>query len=97
MDERTLMALRGSIEKWEGIVAGEVDDDGADNCPLCELFRGNVGDECLGCPVEDKSGERFCHYTPYDYWIVTCRDTGDTPEAVKAAQAMLDYLKSLLP
>ena len=94
MDERTLTALRGSIEKWEGIVAGEIDDDAADNCPLCELF---YECRCLGCPVNKKSGGIFCRETPYEDRLKADRPTGDTPEAVKAAQAMLDFLESLLP
>jgi hypothetical protein len=38
MDEKTLEALKGSIRKWEAIVDGTGEDDGADNCPLCHMF-----------------------------------------------------------
>jgi len=43
MDEKTLAALRGSISKWEGIVAGTMQDSGASNCPLCKKFRKKGG------------------------------------------------------
>ena len=105
MDERTLKALRGSIEKWEGIVAEEGDDLGGCNCPLCKLFYSEDiphQDYCRGCPVSEKSGEQYCHNTPYDDWMLADRHeadrcTADTPEAVEAATEMLNFLKSLLP
>jgi len=37
MDIETLKALKGSIKKWERIVEGTGVDEGADNCPLCEI------------------------------------------------------------
>lgn len=109
MDERTLIALRGSIEKWEKIVAGTGEDLLADNCPLCKLF---TDDEdavvlCNGCPVRDASGFSCCVGTPWQKWD---RNVGrwdqhqhrwtrfaDTPELVALAQAELDFLRSLLP
>jgi len=38
VDAKALEALKGSIKKWERIVEGTGVDEGADNCPLCELF-----------------------------------------------------------
>lgn len=106
MDNETLKALRGSIAKWEAIVAGTETDKGAENCPLCQMFSPTyerLPDRCAGCPVRDETGIRGCVGSPYD----TYSDLSDelNPEssdadraAVKAAaQAELDFLKSLLP
>ncbi len=94
MPERTLTALRGSIKKWEGIVAGTIEDKGPDNCPLCQLFIDN--DECAGCPVAAFTGEDGCGDTPYeDYSAAQSR--GDSNRIARAAQAEVAFLKSLLP
>lgn len=68
MDEQTLDALKGSIAKWEAIVAGTGEDLGAENCPLCALFLRNSKDrsnDCKRCPVKIKTGLRYCKNTPY--------------------------------
>lgn len=89
MDEKTLTALKGSIAKWEAIVAKTGDDKGAKNCPLCQLFNTeNHGENecCIGCPVHAHTGKRWCNGTPYR--------GHPTPES---SRAELDFLKSLLP
>lgn len=78
MDEPTLIALRGSIAKWEAIVAGTGGDEGYRNCPLCEAFMNEVdeapdegtGDRlcCSGCPVRAAVGASECECTPYTAW-----------------------------
>lgn len=86
MDDKTLEALKGSIKKWEGIVAGTIENQGALNCPLCQLF--NTSDECDGCPVKERTGEDFCEGSPYYSY---------EQKVQGSAQAELDFLKSLLP
>lgn len=88
MDADTLEALRGSIAKWEGIVAGTVRDMGMSNCPLCQKFAYPRGNECRGCPVAERTGRSDCRGTPY------YEHDEEKPET---AQAELDFLKSLLP
>lgn len=92
-------ALLGSIAKWEAIVDGTGKDQGPDNCPLCKMFfqesdKELGGDEdCLGCPVRNQSGQRYCRNTPYiDYAYSQPLD-----DHRAKAQAELDFLKSLLP
>ena len=100
MNRETLKALRGSIKKWEKIVAGTGEDDGCNNCPLCDLFFNKTG-SCFGCPVMDKTGRDECVGTPYGAWRWTHEDnfplTADTPEQKTAARRELKFLKSLLP
>jgi len=103
MDAKTLKALKGSIKKWEKIVEGMGVDEGADNCPLCELF---FDEGCQGCPVNEKTSRFGCIKTPYNDWVnhhilkhennlkkmkvycATCKEL---------AQKELDFLESLLP
>lgn len=103
MDEPTLIALQGSIAKWQAIVDGTGVDDGTENCPLCLMFYGDFGG-CAGCPVNEHTSCSFCKATPYEDWcdlFVTDRyavpKIADTPARKQAAQAEVDFLKSLLP
>jgi len=66
MNEITLKALKGSVEKWYNILHREDEDNLAENCPLCVEFRKGG---CKGCPVSKKAGENFCHRTPWEEWI----------------------------
>lgn len=98
MPHATLAALRGSIAKWRDIVAGTAEDKGNENCPLCSLF---LSKNCTGCPVSVASGQVHCWGTPYQKW---CAVIGYTKQRYAynatsraAAQAELDFLRSLLP
>lgn len=109
MDAGTLEALRGSIAKWEGIVAGTEIDKGPDNCPLCLKFNGMVNPAaqsgCRGCPVRERTGEWGCQGSPYEDYENLAAEIdkfGDPvepdPEKLAAlAREELDFLKSLLP
>lgn len=83
----------------------------AADCALCEAFciRPRSSAACVGCPVYEATGEILCGDTPYNRadlalntWV---HSTGYGGEAAadareswrKAAQAELDFLKSLRP
>lgn len=98
-EQQTFEALQGSIDKWTRIVAGAEEDAGVVNCPLCQIFFRSML-ECLGCPVAVVTGKIGCYKTPYDSWATLCRSgkqtrRADTPEKVAAAQAEVEFLKSL--
>lgn len=99
MDAETLEALKGSIAKWEAIVAGTGVDNGTENCPLCQRFhyefRRIPGSSCEGCPVAD-AGHHICDDTPYVAYCVANKK-GLADEAAEAALAEVEFLKSLLP
>lgn len=102
MDDLTLEALRGSIAKWEAIVAGTGADRGWRNCPLCTAF---LDESCRNCPVSVAVGNKFCDGTPYEKWATSehVKDDADgggfpiNAEGRRLAQAELDFLRSLLP
>lgn len=96
MTRETLSALKGSIKKWERIVAGTGEDKGPDNCPLCKLFF-HIG--CMGCPVMDRSKQFHCNGTPYEAWsnldyvdLYPLEGPGNV-----IAKDEVRFLKSLLP
>lgn len=102
MDEATLAALNASIKHWEDNVKADTPSAvsmSPHDCALCEQYYHN---NCDGCPVSERTGVSRCRRTPYEraqrawgrWWM------GDpTQEAAfrTAPQAMLDFLRSLLP
>jgi hypothetical protein len=108
MDAETLEALKGSIAKWEAIVAGTGEDQGTMNCPLCAKFHNSqkkMNVRCDGCPVFAVTGERGCGGSPYTAWAAHDDEAHDLEGIVHKgckkcgplAQAELDFLRSLLP
>lgn len=108
MDAKTLEALKGSIAKWEKIVAGTGTDGGCGNCPLCQAFNPEdaaAEDECKGCPVAGKTGQTWCDGSPYTLLWGAIKPAYNrdfsgyvhTPASLAAAKAELDFLRSLLP
>src|ERR1035437_6588064 len=109
MDERKLVALKGSILKWKHIVAGTDIDRGVDNCPLCDLFY--YGHACRGCPVFAKTGQTACQGTPYQDEFVPAKSAygyeKNGPRTKRlarlkkdmavAAKVELKFLQGLLP
>lgn len=102
MDKKTLKALKGSIKKWEKIVAGTGTDKGMDNCPLCHVNDHN----CKKCPVYLITNHTNCSYSPYIAWCNHMeKSTQDWDSPWKAigpkqkalAQAELNFLIALLP
>lgn len=89
MDEKTLTALKESIEKWEKRAAGDHTLPlGVHACPLCVLNVLRTG-TCNKCPIFEKTGEHSCENTPYVNYVDNATNAN--------AQRELDFLKSLLP
>jgi hypothetical protein len=107
MDERTLIALKMSIQHWEANVAAESPDQpniSGDVCPLCTLFYDSpIDDYCVGCPVSKKTGMSSCSGTPwYEVWKALgnwqyYKNDETKKQYKKRAEQELDFLKSLLP
>jgi hypothetical protein len=100
MDASTLEALKGSIRKWEKIVAGTGSNRGVANCPLCQKFYDLTGCRvtCSGCPVQKATGQHGCMGSPYeDYEVFEGEDGHHEWEMKKLAVKELNFLQSLLP
>ena len=57
--EKELTRLKSIVDSFEI-------DNGADNCPFCELF---LDDNCSACPVYLRTGHAFCRLSPYAEWV----------------------------
>jgi hypothetical protein len=101
MNKKTLQALKGSIRKWEKIVAGTGVDNGHCNCPLCKVFP----IACLGCPVYEKTGFDDCAESPYQKWMAhnETEHSEKYPKKIECSRCKffalkeLKFLISLLP
>lgn len=108
MTPETLKALKESIAHWEKNAAAESPDQvsiDTQNPALCQKFLGsNIYTYCRKCPVYRVTGCIHCRYTPlyaariaYWVWRMWPNDAGRKARWQKAAQAEVDFLKSLLP
>ena len=69
MDDRTLTALKASIEHWrenESALGADDASVSATDCALCFMFHTNRLDTCKGCPVSEATGDIFCDLSPYE-------------------------------
>lgn len=99
----TLEALEASITEWERKRAMMIPASitiGSTFCPLCVLFSEQ---ECLGCPIA-QAGYDECIRSPYLIanialwaWKSNPSSAGSRRQWEDAAQAEIDFLKSLLP
>lgn len=104
MDDKTLNALKQSIEKWERNAVAETPDDyttGVESCALCRMFWRS---SCRGCPVSEATGETHCFNSPHsdaayagDDWLHYPSDATLRDAAHAAARAEVAFLRSLLP
>jgi len=117
MEAKVLTALKGSIKHWEENTNNDEFDADACSafaCPLCYMFNPHVTQphlsfvemqmiDCVGCPIMEKTGYKYCRDTPYfeaqmahENWAD--EDSNMTKDAFRAAaQKELDFLVSLLP
>ena len=96
MSPETLTALQASIKHWEKNSQIESIDDakcGTSHCALCQRFY-HKG--CYGCPIAAKTGRDSCDGTPY-VKANTAYNQEDLVAFKKAAQAEIEFLRSLLP
>jgi hypothetical protein len=109
MPARTHTALLGSIAKWTAIAAGERENGGGSDCPLCLEFNSHFapnsqGPTCEGCPVMEATGMPFCEGSPFERFqdaeeLVsgTGEDLTKNPDLLALAVEERDFLISLLP
>lgn len=57
--------MESSVAKWDRIINKKGSDGGILDCPPCRIYYWLV---CLGCPIAQHSGKKFCKGTPYVDW-----------------------------
>lgn len=92
-------ALKGSIAKWELIIATikenkrGVYDGAAETCALCHKYcLSDPAYRCHGCPIYEKTGKSDCIGTPRDKYV----QSHGWKSALKAAEAEVAFLQELL-
>ncbi len=94
MDKISIM--EASVRKWNRIIAGEGADGGVYDCPPCRIFYVLV---CIGCPIAEYTGKKFCKGSPYPAWYWHQLEKHDKirrkvycPECLKLATDMRDFM-----
>jgi hypothetical protein len=57
--------MEAAVAKWNRIIAGKGSDGGVLDCPPCRIYYMLV---CIGCPIAEYSGQKFCKGTAYIPW-----------------------------
>ena len=88
--------MEASVRKWNKIIAGEASDGGVYDCPPCRIFYILV---CIGCPIAEYTGKKFCKGSPYPAWYWHQLNVHDKirrkvycPECLKLATDMRDFM-----
>ena len=58
--------MEASVKKWERIIAGKAADGGVIDCPPCRIFYVLI---CIGCPIAEYTGKKFCKDSAYIPWF----------------------------
>lgn len=101
MENEEREAIEESIRKWEYLSSGEADDE--PDCALCHYADARGDDTCGKCPLFKKT-KISCYRSGslYGKWCKTLFPSGkikenyNSPEAINAAEDMLEAIKSLL-
>lgn len=95
-----IAALRESIQKWKWLV--KYLDKHPDKpppftstgtCSLCKIF---IMDDCIECPVFQRTKRGYCEHTPYRKYSAA-REEGNYVKACKYVREEVKFLESLLP
>jgi len=57
--------MKAAVAKWDRIIAGKGADGGVLDCPPCRIYYMLV---CIGCPIAEYTGKKFCKETAYIPW-----------------------------
>ena len=94
MNKITIM--EASVRKWNRIIAGKGSDGGVLDCPPCRIFYALI---CVGCPIAQYTGKKFCKGSPYIEWYWHQNDAHGKmfrkvycPECKRLATNMRDFM-----
>jgi hypothetical protein len=92
--------MEASVRKWKRIIEENGSDGGVFDCPPCRIFYFFL---CVGCPIADHTGYKFCKGSPYGRWYWHQLNEHDKirkkvycPECLKLAQEMHDFMVEIV-
>ncbi len=88
--------MESSVAKWNRIIEGKSTDGGVLDCPPCRIFYMLL---CIGCPIAQYTGKKFCKGSPYIPWYwhqnnvhAKIRKKVYCPECLRLATDMRDFM-----
>lgn len=96
-NSQTMKALDASIKHWKRLSTNSQEPNEAPNWKSCALCCRFLAQDCLGCPIFDKTGKDSCRGTPYRYAFATwCfSNNGPRNDFFRHALDMLNFLLDL--
>jgi hypothetical protein len=95
-----LSIMESSVRKWDAIIAGQQADGGVLDCPPCRIFYIL---RCIGCPIAEYTGKKFCVGSPYPEWYWHQIEAHDKfrrrvycPECLKYAEQMRNFMADIV-
>ena len=91
-------ALNKSIDHWEdNCNADEFDDvdTSSSSCECCRQWYSSGNGECIGCPIFEKTGQIYCHGTPYYEVSDLVDEGGELEDILPRCREMLKFLVDL--
>ena len=94
-----IQIMEAAVRKWDAIIAGEKADGGVLDCPPCRIFYIVF---CIGCPISEYTGKKFCVGSPYPDWYWHHRECHDKllrkiycPQCLEYAWQMRNYMEEI--
>lgn len=92
--------MENSVNKWNRIIYENGSDGGVLDCPPCRIFYFMF---CIGCPIAEYTGYKFCKGSPYGRWYWHQLNEHDKlrkkiycPECEKLAIEMRDFMQEIV-
>lgn len=91
--------MEAAVKKWQRIIDKKGSDGGVLDCPPCRIYYFVV---CIGCPIAQYTGQKFCKGTPYIPWFRHQLEKHDKmfkkiycPECEILARDMQNYMREI--
>jgi len=91
--------MEAAVKKWQRIIDKKGSDGGVLDCPPCRIYYFVV---CIGCPIAQYTGQKFCKGSPYIPWFRHQLEKHDKmfkkiycPECETLARDMQDFMREI--
>jgi hypothetical protein len=88
--------MEAAVRKWQKIIDKKGSDGGVLDCPPCRIYYFTI---CIGCPIAQYTGKKFCKGSPYIPWFRHQLEKHDKmfkkiycPECERLARDMQDFM-----
>jgi hypothetical protein len=88
--------MEAAVKKWQRIIDKKGSDGGVLDCPPCRIYYFTL---CIGCPIAQYTGKKFCSGSAYIPWFRHQLEVHDKmfkkvycPECERLARDMQNFM-----